>query len=67
MKELTPNDANTFFNYLENEYPEINCQLRNYSFVNGSIVCFKPAKMTNEDYDKYNEILKKWLTDNGFM
>jgi hypothetical protein len=33
----------------------------------GAIVSFKPAKMLQEDYDKYTHILKNWLTENGFM
>ncbi len=65
-KELTIDDANRFLDFLREKYPEIFIQVSNTSLVNGSIIFFKPAKMSDEDYNKFNEILSNWYIENGF-
>ena len=67
MKEPTVRDAEKFWNSLQKEYPEIHNQLSTFAFINTSIVSFQPARMSNEDYAKYNQILRQWYIDNDFM
>ena len=67
MKELTVQDANLFWKYLDEKYPEISGQLKSRLFIDESIVASQPAKMKDEDYIKYETLLKGWLKDNGFM
>jgi hypothetical protein len=68
MKELTHLDADKFWDYFDKEYPEINRQFPKVSFLPAqqAIVAFKPARMSQDDYDKYNEVRENWLTENGF-
>ena len=66
MREPTIDDANNFLDFLRKEHPEIFVQMSNTSFVNGSIIFFKPAKMSDENYNKYTEILDNWYIENGF-
>jgi hypothetical protein len=65
-REITPHDANKFWEYLEKEYPKISSQLSNRALVNGSIVSFKPARMSDEDYAEYERIMYTWQIQNGF-
>jgi hypothetical protein len=67
MKEITHQDADKFWDYIAANYPEIDDQIVNRVFVNGSIVSFQPARMSDEDYNTYNRILIKWMGDNGFI
>lgn len=65
-KEITPTDADKFWDYLHSEYPEISNQLSNRALISGAIASFQPAKMSNEDYAEYQKILYTWQIDNGF-
>ena len=65
-REITPADANKFWDYLQLNYPEISGQLSNWSLMNGAIVSFQPARMSNDDYIEYQRILYSWQIDNGF-
>ena len=65
-REITPHDANKFWEYLDAEYPKISAQLSNRALVEGSIVSFKPARMSDEEYAEYERIMYGWQIDNGF-
>lgn len=67
IKNLTQSDAKIFWHYLEQDFPEICSQLKNYSFLDQSIVSFQPRRMSDEDYAAYKKIKDDWLKDNGFL
>jgi len=66
-KQLSPHDANKFFDLLAKRHPEIDVQLPSKNLVDNSIVCFKPAKMKDDEYDIYVRFLKRWYMENGFI
>ncbi len=65
-REITPLHANKFWEYLEKEHPKIFNQLSNFALINGAIVSFKPARMSDEDFEEYERLLYRWQIDNGF-
>lgn len=64
---MTVEYANEFWSHIAKNYPDIDRQLSNRALVNEAIISFQPARMSNEDYDTYNRILKQWLANNGFI
>ena len=69
MKALNRADAERFWQFFNKEHYSLRSKFpdnANVSLVNKEIVIFRPAKMSNEEFDQYETILKKWLTDNGF-
>lgn len=62
-REPNVNDFNEWCDYLAANYPEIDSQLPKQIFVNGTIGAFQPGKMSDDDYDLYQRILKKWLSE----
>lgn len=67
MKELSAADALSFWYYMAKNHSFLYTLLKDVPVSPGDVVCIQPKGMTDQDYDIYKAILKRWLTDNGFM
>jgi hypothetical protein len=67
-KEVTPAQADKFWEAFNLRHPDIDMQLPpTRLLINGSIICNQPAKMPNEIYNIYFRFLKRWYMDNGYI
>lgn len=66
-KEITPVDADKFWNLFIAKHPDIADQFSGKALVNDAIVAFQPKVMTDESYSIYNRFLRRWYADNGYM
>lgn len=69
MKALTRADGERFWQFFNKEHYSLRSKFpenASVSLEKDAIVIFKPTKMSDEDYKKYESILTKWLSDNGF-
>jgi len=70
MKELESKDAIEFWEYFTEKHSALRKKFPvsvGPNVINGSIIIFKPANMTIEDYKKYETIRNQWLSDKGFI
>lgn len=67
MKQITLEDANLFWQYLDKHYPDLGKQFPSRAFAEGAILFFRPGKMNDKDWNEAEGILNRWIRNNGFF
>ena len=62
---MTNEQWTNFLTFFASSYPELDSKLPARSLVNGQPFITQPAKVTNEEYAEYNNILDKWAEENN--
>lgn len=66
-REVTYDEYAEWCDFLAKNHPQLNSRLPNQILVNGSITAFPPRTMSDEDYDTYKRILRKWYAGKGII